>query len=626
MLPRTPQNVIRIVLRRSTGRRLPIGRTARSGDLVRQVAKAAKLAWRLSLSYEASLACRACHFASVAGGAVGTWACEGRGAAAATGPAIAAAGQLSRAGRVASAAAVTSARCGRRRAVVIASGGRRGRRRGAAGRSGRARGGARAARRAAREDRARAVLASTRARTRASRARLLARRGVTRVVLVTCAWHLPRAAALFRARGLECRRGASRGQRRARATRMCGTRAFAWRAMRVAGTAAPGAAGAMSACVRRIGCVALARSRCVTAVRRAGSRRAADASGARRGSARSRRATRSVAALARAEDRGARRTSLDASCATSHDVERASSRRARARADRGRRRASRALLRALADEDAETAAWGAYGLGFTCRGREERHVRALAARAASLGRARRSTRRGDDGRRDRSSTRACAIARALGAAAARSRRRRSRLGARRHDASDAERLRTRSATSRRGAARSRDDTVHARSSTRRGRPGTAPRPDAALYPFARTRARRRRVRRAAPRRRATRRSRGPAIGARLRGARARPHGRTDALAELVRVVADKASISAAERASAAARARRARAMTTTGAPRPPTRSRSSCAGTKDPFAIAALAGDELRRARVALGALGQTTPPKKSRAALYAPRVAARRR
>jgi cyclophilin family peptidyl-prolyl cis-trans isomerase len=44
-----------------------------------------------------------------------------------------------------------------------------------------------------------------------------------------------------------------------------------------------------------------------------------------------------------------------------------------------------ALLRALNDEDMETVAWGAYGLGFTCKGRDEVRVRALSARAASLG-------------------------------------------------------------------------------------------------------------------------------------------------------------------------------------------------------------------------------------------------
>jgi cyclophilin family peptidyl-prolyl cis-trans isomerase/HEAT repeat protein len=61
-----------------------------------------------------------------------------------------------------------------------------------------------------------------------------------------------------------------------------------------------------------------------------------------------------------------------------------------------RRRAARALariaddtsiagsMRALEDEDGETIAWGAFGLGATCRGHEDGNVRALAARVASL--------------------------------------------------------------------------------------------------------------------------------------------------------------------------------------------------------------------------------------------------
>ncbi|MBK7582614.1 MAG: peptidylprolyl isomerase [Myxococcales bacterium] len=60
-----------------------------------------------------------------------------------------------------------------------------------------------------------------------------------------------------------------------------------------------------------------------------------------------------------------------------------------------RRRAARALARiaddpavellkkALADEDPEVAAWAAYGLGFACKGRESKTVRALVSRAAS---------------------------------------------------------------------------------------------------------------------------------------------------------------------------------------------------------------------------------------------------
>jgi len=47
-------------------------------------------------------------------------------------------------------------------------------------------------------------------------------------------------------------------------------------------------------------------------------------------------------------------------------------------------RANELLLLALADEDPEVNTWAAYGLGYTCRGREAKTVRALAARAASL--------------------------------------------------------------------------------------------------------------------------------------------------------------------------------------------------------------------------------------------------
>jgi cyclophilin family peptidyl-prolyl cis-trans isomerase len=42
------------------------------------------------------------------------------------------------------------------------------------------------------------------------------------------------------------------------------------------------------------------------------------------------------------------------------------------------------LVRALEDDDDEVVAWAAYGLGETCKGRTDAHVRALAARLASL--------------------------------------------------------------------------------------------------------------------------------------------------------------------------------------------------------------------------------------------------
>jgi cyclophilin family peptidyl-prolyl cis-trans isomerase len=62
----------------------------------------------------------------------------------------------------------------------------------------------------------------------------------------------------------------------------------------------------------------------------------------------------------------------------------------------GRRRAARALARIadeaaepvlldlLLDEDPAVVTWAAYGLGYTCKGHEDAHVKALTARAASL--------------------------------------------------------------------------------------------------------------------------------------------------------------------------------------------------------------------------------------------------
>jgi cyclophilin family peptidyl-prolyl cis-trans isomerase len=44
----------------------------------------------------------------------------------------------------------------------------------------------------------------------------------------------------------------------------------------------------------------------------------------------------------------------------------------------------RGLLRALTDEDRGVVAWAAYGLGESCKGREEAHVRAIAARLVTL--------------------------------------------------------------------------------------------------------------------------------------------------------------------------------------------------------------------------------------------------
>ncbi len=89
--------------------------------------------------------------------------------------------------------------------------------------------------------------------------------------------------------------------------------------------------------------------------------------------------------VARAEDER-RASEIPDALRTSHDVEvRRAAARALARIDDPDTEG--ALLRALNDEDMETVGWGAYGLGFMCKGKEEARVRALASRAASLGEA-----------------------------------------------------------------------------------------------------------------------------------------------------------------------------------------------------------------------------------------------
>jgi cyclophilin family peptidyl-prolyl cis-trans isomerase len=87
-------------------------------------------------------------------------------------------------------------------------------------------------------------------------------------------------------------------------------------------------------------------------------------------------------AIARAEDQR-RASDIGDRALTSHDVVvRRLAARALARiADDA---SESGLYRALSDEDSEVASWGAYGLGFSCKGKEDAHVAALAARAASV--------------------------------------------------------------------------------------------------------------------------------------------------------------------------------------------------------------------------------------------------
>ena len=87
-------------------------------------------------------------------------------------------------------------------------------------------------------------------------------------------------------------------------------------------------------------------------------------------------------AILSAEQRRASRDILDADL-SSRDV---NVRRAAARAFSriADSRSVEHLLKTLSDEDDEVVTWSAYGLGFSCRGREDGVVKRLSTRAASL--------------------------------------------------------------------------------------------------------------------------------------------------------------------------------------------------------------------------------------------------
>lgn len=180
----------------------------------------------------------------------------------------------------------------------------------------------------------------------------MARRGITHAAVVTCDWHLPRAVALFRRAGVSAEGVAAR-QHDAPWTRRvwwrCRERALAWLQMTLALLA-------MAAC----------------------SRRAPEAS---------------TPPAAPAASSG-----IEPEIEKAEDLRRAKDVPTQAQRQHDpavRRMAARAfarilgaddepLLRALEDSDDATIAWAAYGLGESCKGREERHEHALAARLASL--------------------------------------------------------------------------------------------------------------------------------------------------------------------------------------------------------------------------------------------------
>jgi len=175
--------------------------------------------------------------------------------------------------------------------------------------------------------------------------------GIGRVAIVTCVWHLPRAAKCFEAEGLLVVERISAGERKD------GWAKRAWIRSRERMLAA-------LLTVSAIGCANEHHD-------------AAPAMSVDAGAP-----VIDAKDIARAEDRR-RAKDIPQAARASHDL---SARRiaARALARIADADSAEGLLRALEDEDVVVAAWGAYGLGMSCKGHEEAYVRALAARATSF--------------------------------------------------------------------------------------------------------------------------------------------------------------------------------------------------------------------------------------------------
>jgi cyclophilin family peptidyl-prolyl cis-trans isomerase len=179
-----------------------------------------------------------------------------------------------------------------------------------------------------------------------------AKRGIgSPVAVVTCAWHLRRALVLFERQGLSVVGIAAED-----APAPAGRRVWRWGRERVMTWVA---LLVLAACSKGTSMTAAPAD-------------AGDASAL----------APDVVAIARAEDARRARDVPDEAL-RSHDAtvrRRAARALARILDDGDPQWSDAALLRLLEDDDDETLAWGAYGLGESCKGREEAHVRALAAR------------------------------------------------------------------------------------------------------------------------------------------------------------------------------------------------------------------------------------------------------
>lgn len=190
---------------------------------------------------------------------------------------------------------------------------------------------------------------------------LLGDRGVTDVIVVTCEWHMPRALGLFRAEGFAAEAFAADSGNASLTTR-------AYRAVRER------VAARLDRLVMALWVVAFVLACGHTENTVDGSLQDAMIDAASSASA--------LTTIANAEDTRRAELVTDEMRSSRDVVVRRHAARALARIADGASEAG--LLRALGDEDVETVAWGAYGLGFSCKGHEEARVKALAARAASL--------------------------------------------------------------------------------------------------------------------------------------------------------------------------------------------------------------------------------------------------
>jgi cyclophilin family peptidyl-prolyl cis-trans isomerase len=404
-------------------------------------------------------------------------------------------------------------------------------------------------------------------------AAVCARQGIARVAIVTCGWHLPRARMLFEAEGLAVAREVSAGEGGFTWSGRRWIRAKEWllRALAVLLVGCPG---------KHEGATPLP----------------ADAE-----------ARFDSSSIARAEDLR-RAKDVPELARVSHDVElRRGAARALARI--GEADGSAELLRALEDEDPTTAAWGAYGLGESCKGHEEANVRALAARAVWFG----GDAGGAEGGRDAIDPRV-AIARAVGRCGGEMAEEVLASWVRRRDAlASAAAYALGDVAGRRAALA--DETVAAllEAATPGSAPGGAPVAeglDAALYPFGRLEhvpdSIAPRVAKAAL---ATLGGRGVA-----RAFAVRALGRTGprAAEDLERVTLDHA-FSPAERADAA------RALRSLGEEghAAAAEALAQMAPSKDPFELLRVAGDDYGILTSLVAALG-TAVPKKSEPALFA--------